>query len=103
MIYGTDEQAKETVTRLFRIGYINVLGHSNFSIKAWKDQGFPVYVPEMVDEVIQPNCTVLDTRKPGEWKDGVVEGATLLELNDVFNHVHVSLFSPKNLTSQRSM
>lgn len=90
------------MTRLFKIGYINILGHSNFSIDTWKEQGFPVYVPEMVDEAIQPGCTVLDIRKPGEWKDGVVEGATLLELTDVVNHVFVVLYSPKNLTFQRN-
>jgi hydroxyacylglutathione hydrolase len=103
IIYGSDQQAQESITRLFRIGYINILGHSNFSMKTWKDKGYPVYVPEMVDEVIQPGCTVLDTRKPGEWKDsGVVEGATLMELTDLFNHVHLSLCSPKSWTSQKS-
>ena len=32
VLYGTDEQAKESITRLFRIGYINIIGYANFSM-----------------------------------------------------------------------
>lgn len=102
VIYGTEEQAKESITRLFRIGYINILGHANFSLKAWKEKGYPVSTPDIVYEVIQPNTTVLDVRKPGEWKEGIVEGATLYELNDVYNHVPMLLFSLKNLIKVKS-
>ena len=81
VIYGTEEQARQSITRLFRIGYINVLGHANFSLQEWKDKNFPVVKPKVVQEVIEPNTTVLDVRKPGEWKEGIVEGAQLLELS----------------------
>jgi len=30
IIYGTEKQAKDSITRLFRIGYINIIGHANF-------------------------------------------------------------------------
>ena len=81
VIYGTEKQASDSITRLFRIGYINILGHANFDMKEWKDKKLPYSIPEFVDEVIQPNTTVLDVRKPGEWKkDGIVEGATTYEL-----------------------
>lgn len=96
VIYGTDQQAQESITRLFRIGYINILGHANFSLNTWRQKGYPVYIPEIVDEVIQPNTTVLDVRKPSEWKEGIVEGATLYELNEIFNNVTMFLFSPIN-------
>ena len=50
-------------------------------MKEWKDKKLPYAQPEFVDEIVQPNTTVLDVRKPGEWKkEGIVEGATTLEL-----------------------
>ena len=68
VIYGTEKQASDSITRLFRIGYINIVGHANFPMKEWKDKKLPCVQPEFVDEIIQPNTTVLDVRKPGEWK-----------------------------------
>ena len=62
----------------------------------WKDKSHPIVVPEFVDEAAQPNTCILDVRKPGEWKDGVAENAVLLELNDVWNHVLIFLFSLKS-------
>jgi uncharacterized protein (DUF342 family) len=32
ILIGTEEQAKESITRLIRIGYINIIGHANFPI-----------------------------------------------------------------------
>jgi glyoxylase-like metal-dependent hydrolase (beta-lactamase superfamily II)/rhodanese-related sulfurtransferase len=78
---GSQEQALETIKRLYRIGYINILGHASFSIKEWESKGFKVTVPEFYNEITEPNATILDVRKPGEWKDnGVVEGSVRLEL-----------------------
>jgi hypothetical protein len=56
-----------------------VKGHINFTINDWKAKNFPIVIPEFVDNVLQPNSTILDVRKPGEWKsEGVVEGAVRL-------------------------
>jgi len=58
---------------LFRIGYINIVGHASFPISEWQKNGNEVAIPEFYDEVVQPDATILDVRKPGEWKDnGVV-------------------------------
>lgn len=51
---GTEEQALETIKRLYRIGYINVVGHASFSIPDWKAKGYSVFVPEFYNELIQP-------------------------------------------------
>ena len=64
VIFGTEKQAKDSITRLFRIGYINIIGYANFDMKEWKDKKLPYAEPEFVDEIIQPNTTVLDVRKP---------------------------------------
>ena len=59
-------------------------------MKEWKDKKLPFAVTEFVDEVIQPDTTVLDVRKPGECKsEGIVEGATTLELTELFKHVSI--------------
>ena len=42
VLYGTGEEAKEAITRLFRIGYINIIGHANFEFKEWKDKKLPL-------------------------------------------------------------
>lgn len=73
IIYGgSAEQSLETIKRLFRIGYINIIGHASFPLSEWKAHG-EVSVPEFHDEVVQPDSVILDVRKPNEWKDnGVV-------------------------------
>lgn len=72
---------------MFRIGYINIVGHINFPIREWQAKGFPVTIPEFVTEIIEPGTTVLDVRKPDEWKnDGVVEGSVQLELSQLFKN-----------------
>lgn len=96
IIYGSDDLAKEAITRMFRIGYINILGHANYPIKEWKEKNFPYMIPDFVEEAKQPNTTILDIRKPGEWKEGIAEGATLYTLTDIFNAVFLLLYSLKS-------
>lgn len=49
VLLGTEQQAKESIARLLRIGYINILGHANFAISEWKAKGYPVLNPNFVD------------------------------------------------------
>jgi len=49
VLLGTEQQAKESIARLLRIGYINILGHTNFPISEWKAKGYPVINPTFVD------------------------------------------------------
>jgi hypothetical protein len=47
IIYGgSAEQSLETIKRLYRIGYINIVGHASFSISEWQGKGFEAVVPE---------------------------------------------------------
>lgn len=76
ILFGTDEQAEVSIKRLLRIGYINVIGHANFSLQAWKDKNYPIVGTPFYDEVPQPGTTILDVRKPSEWKNtGIADGA----------------------------
>jgi hydroxyacylglutathione hydrolase len=102
IIYGGNaEQSLETIKRLYRIGYINIVGHANFPLSEWKSQG-EVSIPEFYDEVVQAGATILDVRKPGEWKDnGVVEGSIRLELSDLFKNVLFLRLSPRSWTRAR--
>lgn len=45
VIYGKDQTARDSITRLFRIGYINIIGHANFPMQEWKDKKHPVVYP----------------------------------------------------------
>lgn len=87
---GSEEQFKESVTRLFRIGYINIIGHINFPIREWEAKGFPVVIPQFVNEIVEPGTVILDVRKPDEWKnDGIVEGSVQFELSQLFKNVKI--------------
>lgn len=52
VLYGSEEEAKDSITRLFRIGYINIEGHANFSIEEWKSKNLPLTTPEFVEDII---------------------------------------------------
>ena len=76
IIYGkSEEKVKETIKRMLRIGYINIEGYCADPIDEMKKH-LDVYKPDFVNSVVQDDRTVLDVRKPGEWKHGVVSGAT---------------------------
>lgn len=83
---------KETIIRLARVGFVNVLGYLEGGFETWKNAG------EQIDLIINveadefamdlpfdQNIYVLDVRKPAEFADGHVKDAVnipLSELND---------------------
>ena len=72
-----------------RIGYTNIRGFANFKIEEWKQKGHACYIPEFVDSVFEEGRTVLDVRKPAEWKVGIADTkeVVLFELSDLFANV----------------
>jgi glyoxylase-like metal-dependent hydrolase (beta-lactamase superfamily II)/rhodanese-related sulfurtransferase len=79
---------EETVTRLARVGYDNVLGYLEGGIPAWKDSGRELDSIRVVDtptahQELQANsnATILDVRKPSEYADGHIKGAYNLPLD----------------------
>ena len=83
---------KETIIRLARVGFVNVLGYLEGGFETWKNAGeqIDLIINVEADELamdlpFDQNIYVLDVRKPAEFADGHVKDAVnipLSELND---------------------
>ncbi len=93
MILLTEEgKEKETLVRLARVGFDNVIGYLSGGFESWKKTGEPVDIiidveahELSMDLPFDPNILVLDVRKPAEFGDGHVKDALnipLSEMND---------------------
>ena len=86
---------KETLIRLARVGFSNVIGCAEGGFDAWKNAGeeIDVIIDIEADELamdlpFDENLIVMDVRKPVEYADGHVKDAVnlpLAELNDPLN------------------
>jgi hydroxyacylglutathione hydrolase len=78
----------EAVTRLSRVGFDNTLGYLQGGLAAWQAAGFEVdsirsVSAEAFAEAYSENIPVVDSRKPGEFDGGHVEGALNIPLDFV--------------------
>jgi glyoxylase-like metal-dependent hydrolase (beta-lactamase superfamily II)/rhodanese-related sulfurtransferase len=80
----------ETIIRLARVGFQNVIGYVEGGFDAWKAAGEPVdiIIDVEADELamdipFDPNLVVLDVRKPAEYGDGHVKDALNIPLSDM--------------------
>ena len=96
MVIITDEgKEKETLIRLARVGFDNVIGYVDGGVAAWKNAGeeLDLIIDVEADELamdlpFDENLVVLDVRKPVEYAEGHVKDAVnlpLTELNDPIN------------------
>lgn len=80
---------EETVTRLARVGFDNSLGYLEGGLAAWKAAGFETdsvrsVSPEAFAEALEAEtCTVVDSRRPGEYESGHVINALNIPLDFV--------------------
>ncbi|MFP9115131.1 MBL fold metallo-hydrolase [Flavobacterium sp. RHBU_3] len=80
---------EEAVTRLARVGFDNSLGYLEGGIAAWKAAGFETdsvrsVSPETFAAALQAEaCTVVDSRRPGEYEAGHVINALNIPLDFV--------------------
>ena len=71
----------ETVTRLSRVGFDNILGHLKGGFESWKTAGFDVDTVNRISaqqfekEVKIGESTIIDVRKEGEYEAEHVEDA----------------------------
>ena len=77
---------EETVRRLARVGYDQVMGYLKGSFQVWLDKGENIETIDRitVDELLSldlPSSTIVDVRKPGEYEASHIEGAKLLPLD----------------------
>ncbi len=79
---------EETVTRLSRIGYDNVLGYIKGGVLAWENEGLKVnelLTLEADDiELLDKECSFLDVRRIGEFNDNRIKNAVHLPLDHIY-------------------
>ena len=91
MILLTEEgKEKETLIRLARVGFDNVVGYVEGGFEAWQktDEPIDIIVDVEADELamdlpFDPNILVLDVRKPAEFGDGHVKDALNIPLGEM--------------------
>jgi rhodanese-related sulfurtransferase len=93
-----DGMENETITRLSRVGFDNVLGYLEGGIDSWKKSGFETdsihsISPEQFSNELKDNSIVVDARKPSEFDAEHVENAINLPLDTINSHLDLV---PKN-------
>jgi hydroxyacylglutathione hydrolase len=91
IILVTDEaKERETLIRLARVGFNNVIGYLKGGFPAWQAAGeeidmiIDIEADEMaMDLPFDPNIVVLDVRKPAEYGSGHVKDAMNIPLNEM--------------------
>jgi len=79
---------EEAVTRLSRIGYDNVLGFIKGGVESWEKEG--LLVSEILSleandiELLGENCSFLDVRKEGEFKENSIKNTKHLPLDKIY-------------------
>jgi rhodanese-related sulfurtransferase len=91
---------EETIRRLSRVGYDNVIGYLNGGIEKWINSGKSTdkidrISAENLEEEMRKNTPIIDVRKPGEFQAEHVENVPNIPL-DYLNE-HMEEF-PKNET-----
>ena len=87
-----DEMQKETITRLSRVGFDNVLGYLTGGFNAWAAAGKEVDTlqsvsAEVLEKKIHKDAIVFDVRKPGEYAAEHIENVTSTPLDFLNNHL----------------
>ncbi|MBS1506783.1 MAG: MBL fold metallo-hydrolase [Bacteroidetes bacterium] len=71
----------ETVLRLARVGFENVVGYLNGGIASWKNSLETIHSVQPTEmKALMKSAEVIDVRKPGEWNVSHVKGASFLTL-----------------------
>lgn len=76
---------EESVLRLARVGYENVLGYLRGGVASWKDKLDTVksISAEEMKSQMEKGLRVLDVRRPGEWNISHVKEASFVPLADM--------------------
>ncbi|MFO0330991.1 MAG: rhodanese-like domain-containing protein, partial [Bacteroidota bacterium] len=85
LLLVTDEGTEhESVLRLARVGYENVVGYLKGGIGSWDEPLDAVHsiTAEQMKNEIQKDTEILDVRKPGEWNTSHLKDAQFVPLAD---------------------
>ncbi len=87
LLITPERKEEETILRMARIGYENVIGYLNGGVKAWQSAGLPIDMIISIDTEEfeldlkhETDIVVLDVREPSEYQGGHVENAHSLPL-----------------------
>ncbi len=105
------ETEEETITRLSRVGFDNVLGYLNGSFESWKNSGKEIDTIDRISaeefaDKFDKNAIVIDVRKEGEYAAEHVENAfskPLAYINDWLNTINNKHFFLHCAGGYRSM
>jgi len=91
LLVTPEGREQETITRLSRVGFDNVLGYLEGGITAWQESGFEIdsmksISPEEFTSALSEKTIVVDARKPGEFSAEHVENALNIPLDTVNQH-----------------
>ena len=88
LIVAEEGKEKETIVRLARVGFQNVVGYVKGGFNAWKeaDEEIDLIIDVEADELamdipFDKNLVIVDVRKPTEYADGHVKEAINIPLN----------------------
>ena len=90
LLVTSEGKEKDTITRLSRVGFDNVLGYLEGSFNAWEKAGkefdtLTSVSADVLEDKIKENILVFDVRKPGEYESehmNIAENTPLEFLND---------------------
>ncbi|MGJ8745542.1 MBL fold metallo-hydrolase [Polaribacter sp.] len=83
---------EDTITRLSRVGFDNVLGYLDGSFEAWKKAGKEIDTlssvsADVLEAKIDENAPVFDVRKPGEYESEHIKVAITTPLDSLNDHI----------------
>lgn len=86
LLIAPEGREEETVTRLARVGFDNVLGYLEGGIGTWKNAGKEVDTmasenAEAMAKAYKDGATVVDVRKPGEYQSEHIKNALSIPLD----------------------
>ena len=92
LLVAPEGREEDTITRLSRVGFDNVLGYLEGSFAAWKKSGKEMDVLESIsvailEEKMKDKTPVFDVRKPGEYANEHIKLAENTPLDFLNNHI----------------
>lgn len=92
LLVTPEGREEETITRLSRVGFDNVLGYLEGGIAQWEATGFETdemasISPEQFASEFNENSIVVDARKPGEYQAERIDSALNIPLDTINSHL----------------
>jgi len=92
LLVANEDQIKEAITRLSRVGFDNVIGYLNGGYEVWaaENRTIDTVRTEQADIIVsaqQEGKTIVDVRKPSEYEAEHIEGAINASLRDINDHL----------------